>query len=127
MRVLTITELMRLTRTKLCALLTRIANELPPLPGRLGRTRKRAREHRQYPPRARPPQSRSAIAREAPAGRRRQGAVLAARSEQRKLSGILVRDIARSSPRTENPARGLNGQSCGAIAASAPSVIAKEL
>ena len=32
MRVLTITELMRLTRTELCALLTRIANELPGFP-----------------------------------------------------------------------------------------------
>jgi hypothetical protein len=32
MRVLTITELMRLTRTELCALLTRITNELPELP-----------------------------------------------------------------------------------------------
>jgi hypothetical protein len=32
MRVLTIIELMRLTRTELCALLTRIANELPALP-----------------------------------------------------------------------------------------------
>jgi hypothetical protein len=32
MRVLTITELMRLTRTELCALLTRITNELPDLP-----------------------------------------------------------------------------------------------
>jgi hypothetical protein len=32
MRVLTITELMRLTRTELCALLTRITNELPALP-----------------------------------------------------------------------------------------------
>ena len=32
MRVLTITELMRLTRTELCALLTRITNELPGLP-----------------------------------------------------------------------------------------------
>jgi hypothetical protein len=34
MRVLTITELMRLTRTELCALLTRITNELPALPER---------------------------------------------------------------------------------------------
>jgi hypothetical protein len=32
MRVLTITELMRQTRTELCALLTRITNELPDLP-----------------------------------------------------------------------------------------------
>jgi hypothetical protein len=32
MRMLTITELMRLTRTKLCALLTRIMNDLPDLP-----------------------------------------------------------------------------------------------
>ena len=32
MRVLTITELMRLTRTELCALLTRITNELPGFP-----------------------------------------------------------------------------------------------
>jgi hypothetical protein len=32
MRVLTITELMRLTRTELCALLTRITNDLPALP-----------------------------------------------------------------------------------------------
>ena len=32
MRVLTITELMRLTRTELCALLTRITNDLPDLP-----------------------------------------------------------------------------------------------
>jgi hypothetical protein len=32
MRVLTITELMRLTRTELCALLTRINNDLPVLP-----------------------------------------------------------------------------------------------
>jgi hypothetical protein len=32
MRVLTITELMRLTRTELCALLTRITNELPAFP-----------------------------------------------------------------------------------------------
>jgi hypothetical protein len=31
-RVLTITELMRLTRTELCALLTRIMNELPVFP-----------------------------------------------------------------------------------------------
>ena len=32
MRVLTLTELMRLTRTELCALLTRITNELPTFP-----------------------------------------------------------------------------------------------
>jgi hypothetical protein len=32
MRVLTLTELMRLTRIELCALLTRITNELPDLP-----------------------------------------------------------------------------------------------
>ena len=32
MRVLTITELMRLTRTELCALLSRITNELPDFP-----------------------------------------------------------------------------------------------
>jgi hypothetical protein len=32
MRVLTITELMRLTRTELCALLARITNDLPGLP-----------------------------------------------------------------------------------------------
>jgi hypothetical protein len=32
MQVLTITELMRLTRTELCAMLTRIANELPKFP-----------------------------------------------------------------------------------------------
>jgi hypothetical protein len=32
MRVLTLTELMRLTRTELCALLTRITNDLPDLP-----------------------------------------------------------------------------------------------
>jgi hypothetical protein len=32
MRVLTITELMRQTRTELCALLTRITNELPAFP-----------------------------------------------------------------------------------------------
>jgi hypothetical protein len=32
MRVLTITELMRQTRTELCALLARITNELPELP-----------------------------------------------------------------------------------------------
>jgi hypothetical protein len=32
MRVLTITELMRQTRTELCALLTRITNDLPALP-----------------------------------------------------------------------------------------------
>lgn len=32
MRVLTITELMRLTRTELCALLTRITNQLPDFP-----------------------------------------------------------------------------------------------
>jgi hypothetical protein len=32
MRVLTITELMRLTRTELCALLARITNELPAFP-----------------------------------------------------------------------------------------------
>jgi hypothetical protein len=32
MRVLTITELMRLTRTELCALLTRITNDLPDFP-----------------------------------------------------------------------------------------------
>jgi hypothetical protein len=32
MRVLTITELMRLTRTELCALLTRITNVLPGFP-----------------------------------------------------------------------------------------------
>jgi len=32
MQVLTITELMRLTRTELCALLTRITNELPKFP-----------------------------------------------------------------------------------------------
>jgi hypothetical protein len=32
MRVLTITELMRLTRTELCALAARITNELPDLP-----------------------------------------------------------------------------------------------
>jgi hypothetical protein len=32
MRVLTITELMRQTRTELCALLTRITNDLPGFP-----------------------------------------------------------------------------------------------
>jgi hypothetical protein len=32
MRVLTLTELMRLTRIELCALLTRITNELPDFP-----------------------------------------------------------------------------------------------
>jgi hypothetical protein len=32
MRVLAISELMRLTRTELCALLTRITNELPDFP-----------------------------------------------------------------------------------------------
>ena len=32
MRVLTLTELMRLTRIELCALLTRITNELPDYP-----------------------------------------------------------------------------------------------
>jgi hypothetical protein len=32
MQVLTITELMRLTRTELCAILTRITNELPKFP-----------------------------------------------------------------------------------------------
>ena len=32
MQVLTLTELMRLTRTELCALLTRITNELPEFP-----------------------------------------------------------------------------------------------
>jgi hypothetical protein len=32
MRVLTLTELMRLTRIELCALLTRITNELPDCP-----------------------------------------------------------------------------------------------
>jgi hypothetical protein len=32
MRVLTLTDLMRLTRIELCALLTRITNELPELP-----------------------------------------------------------------------------------------------
>jgi hypothetical protein len=32
MRVLTITELMRLTRTELCALLARITNDLPGFP-----------------------------------------------------------------------------------------------
>jgi hypothetical protein len=32
MRVLTITELMRLTRTELCALAARITNELPDFP-----------------------------------------------------------------------------------------------
>jgi hypothetical protein len=32
MRVLTLTDLMRLTRIELCALLTRITNELPEFP-----------------------------------------------------------------------------------------------
>ena len=32
MRVLTLTELMRLTRTELCVLLMRITNDLPDLP-----------------------------------------------------------------------------------------------
>jgi hypothetical protein len=32
MRVLTLTELMRLTRIELCALLTRITNDLPAFP-----------------------------------------------------------------------------------------------
>jgi hypothetical protein len=32
MQVLTLTDLMRLTRTELCALLTRITNELPGFP-----------------------------------------------------------------------------------------------
>jgi hypothetical protein len=46
MRVLTITELMRLTRTELCALLTRITNGLAVLPER---SAERANAHLKYP------------------------------------------------------------------------------
>jgi hypothetical protein len=52
MRELTITELMRLTRTELCALLAPITNELPAFPEGSVERRKRLRQHRQCPPRA---------------------------------------------------------------------------
>ena len=49
MRVLTINELMRLTRKELCDLAARITAALPHYAGRIGGTRQRADQSAQHP------------------------------------------------------------------------------